>query len=310
MRVVTAAEIDAALTADEWLAQARAAFLAVSAGAARQPARQVIGLRKGLLGLMPGEAPALGVFGIKLVSLFPDAARHGLSSHQGLVVLFDGDSGAPLLLLDGARLTAWRTAAASVVASQVLARPDARRLALIGAGEQALAHLRLFRHGFTLAAITVWSRRPEAAAAFAREHGPDLTAAADIRDAITGADIICTVTKAVEPILLGAWLTPGQHVVAAGSSQPAKREIDAELVRRARVFVDWREGAAREAGDIEAAQTLLPAGSDAIRGEIGEVLAGRIAGRRDARDITLFKSLGMAAEDLYAADAIRRALAR
>lgn len=310
MRFVSAAEMDRAMTLDQWLAAARQAFIAVSEGQARQPARQVVALHKGLLGLMPGEAPAAGVFGIKLVSLFPDAPARGLSSHQGMVVLFDADSGAPVMLFDGAHLTAMRTAAASAVASLALVRPGATRLALIGTGEQAEIHLRFFRHAFPLAAVTVWGRDPAKAAQFAERHGQGLTitVAPTIRQAIADAEIICTLTKAVEPILFGAWLKPGQHIAAVGSSQPTKREIDPEVVMRARVYVDWREGAAREAGDIAAAKALLPPDSDPVIGEIGELLLGRAPGRLSPDDITLFKSLGMAAEDLYAAAAIRQAL--
>lgn len=297
-----AAEIDRLLTPADLIAMAERSFIAVSDGTARQPERTLLRVANGGFGLMPGEVTDPAVFGIKLVSLFPDAAAQGLSSHQGLVILFDGRTGEPRLIVDGARLTALRTAAASVVSVRALARMPVGTLGLIGCGEQAAAHLRLFRDVLPPQRVVVWARRRAAAEAFAQQHGGGIAIAGTVEEVCSQADVICTLTKAKEPILEGRWLRPGQHIVAAGSSTPDKREIDERAVARSSVFVDWRKGAEREAGDIRAAIAAGLCGEDVVRGEVGEVLLGRIGGRTAPDEITLFKSLGIAAEDLLLAN--------
>ena len=300
-----AAAIDRLASPADIVACVERSFRAISTGSARQPPRTLIKLERGGYGLMPGEVVDPPLFGIKLVSLFPDAPARGLSSHQGLVILHDGITGEPVLVADGARLTALRTAAASLVATRALMRPGPYTLGLVGCGEQAAAHLEIFRATLPPVRTLVWGRRPEAARAFAERHGDGVEAVASLEELVGAADVVCTLTKAVEPILLGRWLRPGQHVVAAGSSQPQKREIDEEVVARSAVFVDWREGAEREAGDIRAAIGSGRCGPEIVRGEIGEVLLGKVGGRAGAEEITLFKSLGVAAHDLLFAAWLR-----
>jgi ornithine cyclodeaminase len=221
------------------------------------------------------------------------------------VLLFEPEHGRPVAMLDAAELTAIRTAAVSGLATRLLARRDAGDLAILGSGEQARSHLAAMLAVRPIRRVRVWSRSAEHAAAFAaregERHGRAIEAVGSAREAVAGADIVCTVTASATPILLGEWLTPGMHVNAAGASRAASAEVDTEAVIRSRFFVDFRGAAAHEAGeylDALAAGAITPAH---VLGEIGEVAAGRVAGRSSEADITLFKSLGVAAEDLAAA---------
>jgi alanine dehydrogenase len=281
---------------------------ALARGEALQPLRQAHWLpdRRGLLGVMPGAL--LGdeaVLGIKVITVFHGNHAHGEESHQGSVLLFEAEMGKPLAILDAAAITAIRTAAMSALATRLLAREDAGDLALLGSGVQAKTHLAALREVRPLRRVRIWSRQAERAAYFAEEesarHGLPVEAAASARDAVEGADLVCTVTSSREPVLEGAWLAPGAHVNAVGACTPATREVDTETILRARVFVDRRESAMAEAGDL-----LIPiregaVGEDHIAGELGDLLLGRVAGRRSAEEITLFESLGLAVEDLAAA---------
>lgn len=281
---------------------------ALARGEALQPLRQAHWLpdRRGLLGVMPGAL--LGdeaVLGIKVITVFHGNHAHGEESHLGSVLLFEAEMGKPLAILDAAAITAIRTAAVSALATRLLAREDAGDLALLGSGVQAKTHLAALREVRPLRRVRIWSRHAESAARFAEEesarHGLPVEATATARDAVEGADLVCTVTSSREPVLEGAWLVPGAHVNAVGACTPATREIDTATVVRARVFVDRRESALAEAGDL-----LIPiregaVGEDHIAGELGDLLLGRVAGRRSAEEITLFESLGLAVEDLAVA---------
>jgi ornithine cyclodeaminase/alanine dehydrogenase-like protein (mu-crystallin family) len=271
------------------------ALAELSAGRVVQPVRSVVPVAEhgGFLGVMPAYAGALGA---KLVTFYPE--NRGVHTHHAMILLFRPETGEPLAILDGRLITEMRTAAASAVATDRLARPDVRVLAILGAGVQAASHLEALRQVRRFREVRVWS--PRRAAAFAREHG--ITAAASAEAALRGADVIVTATSATEPVLRGAWLEPGSHVNAVGACRPEWRELDNELVRRARVIVDSREAARLESGDVIAAGR--------IDAELGEVVAGTGAGRTAPGDITLFKSLGVAVEDVAAADLVfRRALA-
>jgi ornithine cyclodeaminase/alanine dehydrogenase-like protein (mu-crystallin family) len=275
----------------------------VSAGEAVNPLRSVTALPggKGRLGLMPGALPHAG-FGLKALSLFPDNPAAGLSSHLGVILLFEPEHGRPVAIVDAAEATAIRTAAVSGLATRLLAREDAGDLAILGSGEQAASHLAAMAAVRPLRRVRVWSRTAAHAQAFAaregERHGGRIEVAPDVEAAVRGADLICTVTAAREPILRGAWVAAGAHVNAVGASTPNAAEVDAELVRAARFFVDFRPSAEAEAGEYLMAKASGAIGSDHIAGEVGEVAAGRIAGRRTPEDITLFKSLGIAAEDI------------
>lgn len=292
------------------------AMSSVSRGEAQLPLRSVMPLPSGreFLGVMPGAMSQPAAFGAKLVCLFPDNPARGLSSHTGVVVIFDPESGQLRALLDAAEITAIRTAAASAAASRALARKDAGELCILGAGEQALAHLHAMMVVHRLRRVRLWGRDRNKATAFA-EHAASfckvpIEVRDTVKDAVTGADLICTTTGAKDPILEGAWLSPGMHINLVGASIQANSEIDPEGVKRARYFVDHRPAALAQAGELKRAMDAGLVSADHILGEIGEVHLGRCVGRRDDADITIYKSLGNAAQDLAAAHAVLEAAER
>jgi ornithine cyclodeaminase/alanine dehydrogenase-like protein (mu-crystallin family) len=259
--------------------------------------------------VMPAYSASLKAVGAKLISVFP--ANHGtkLDSHQGAIALFDGANGSIVALMDAASITAIRTAAVSGVATKLLARKDARNLAVLGAGVQGRSHVdaMLAAHP-AIKRVSVWSRTPAHATALGayvmkQYKGRVDTIHSDVRaeKVVEGADIICTVTASREPVLLGEWLKPGAHVNAVGASVPSARELDTTAVTRSRVFVDRRESAVNEAGDLIIPMKEGAFKAEDIAGEIGELLIGKVKGRRDDNEITLFKSLGIAVEDLASA---------
>ncbi|MEZ5332553.1 MAG: ornithine cyclodeaminase family protein [Thermoanaerobaculia bacterium] len=291
----------------EALAAAEEAFEALARGDVVNPLRQAVFRpdRAGLVGSMPAFLADPPTFALKVVTVFPGAHAAGLDSHQGAVLLFDGATGRPEAILEAGELTARRTAAASALATRELAREDAGDLALLGAGVQARAHLRAIAAVRSLRRVRVWNRTPERAAELAlwarSTAGLRVEPVGSARAAVEGADLVCTLTASAQPILEGAWLAPGCHVNAVGSCTPRAREVDAGLIRRARIVVDSRESALAEAGDLllAAANGAFDAGD--IVAELAEVVAGRAAGRTAADEITLYESLGLAIEDLTAA---------
>ena len=283
------------------------AMVKVSEGKAKLPLRTAMdidGVNK--LGIMPGVLE--GVYGVKLISLFPDNPAKGLSSHIGAMVLFDPETGAPTAMVDADALTAIRTAAASAVATRALAREEVKTLAIIGTGEQALAHIEAMGAVRGIRHVRIAGRTAARAKAFvakARGAFPALgfTACKNAEEAVNGADIICTVTSASTPVLKGAWVAAGTHINAVGASVPNMQEIDEATLLKARLFTDYRASALAQAREI------IEAGPKAeIIGEIGEVLAGKVHGRVEATDITLYRSLGIAAQDLICADFVRQQL--
>jgi ornithine cyclodeaminase len=248
------------------------------------------------------------VFGAKLISVFPENFAKGVQSHQGVVVLFDGESGAPVCILHAGEITAIRTAAASAVATDALARKDAKRLAILGYGEQARTHARAIAKVRKLEAITVWGRSPELAESYAREMQAELaipvTPAPTARVCAVDADIICTVTAAKEPILEGKWLRPGAHINIVGSSYAGPVEVDNDLVARARFIADSREGVLAQGAEFLRAKQAGVVSDAHVVGEIGQVLAGAIEGRQSPEQITAYKSLGHIVQDLAAASAL------
>ena len=262
------------------------ALAALSAGKVVQPVRAVLPVapHEGFFGVMPAYAGALGA---KLVTFYPKNA--GIHTHHALIVMFKAETGEPLAVLDGRLITEMRTAAASAVATERLARPDASVLAIIGSGVQAGSHLAALRHVRSFKEVRVWS--PRNAPAFAKRHG--VQAAASAEAAVRGADVVVVAASATTPILEGRWLSPGTHVNAIGATRPNWRELDDDLVITARIFVDSREAALRESGDVIAARSEVV--------EIGAVVSGADPGRRSPQEITLFKSVGVAVEDVAAA---------
>jgi ornithine cyclodeaminase len=293
-----------------------AALVALSRGEAAMPLRQIVWRsdRTGALGLMPSRLDGPGgpgSLGAKIVTFFPKNEGTELDSHQGAVLLFEAERGRLLAVIDATSVTAIRTAAVSAVATRALARPDAKDLALVGSGVQARTHLEAIRAERSLSRVRVASLTPERARAFAAREsarlGLTVTACDTVRQAVEGADIVCTVTSSRQPVVEGAWLAPGVHLNVVGSSVAAAREVDTAAVVRSRLFVDRRESALAEAGDF-----LIPRNEGAltdahIQAELGEVLAGAHPGRSGRDEITLFKSVGLAVEDLAAAQAIHAA---
>jgi ornithine cyclodeaminase len=282
-------------------------MVAVSEGRVVLPLRSVMMMPGdlGMLGNMPGYLAEPECFGVKLVSLIPRNKPPRYSSHLGLVLLFEVEHGQPVALLDAAEITAIRTAAASALATRLLARPDAGSLAILGAGEQARSHLAAMCVVRKLHRIRVWARDRAKAAAFAEaeseKHGVSIEVADTPRDAVTRADIICTVTKAREPILLGEWIEPGAHLNVVGSSIASAAEIDTPAVVKSRFFVDYRSSTITEGGEYLRALRVGAITPEHIQAEIGEVANGSKPGRASPQEITLYKSLGIAPQDLAAA---------
>jgi ornithine cyclodeaminase len=261
-----------------------------------------------LMGLMPafrtGDNP---VWGFKHIIVAPGNAARGLDPHQGAILLNDGETGRLIALVDATAITAIRTAAVSAVATKALARPDASRIAIVGTGHQARAHVKAMRCILPEGRIVVGSRSVEQAKAFADEVGAD--AAPSIEAAVADADVICTVTSSRSPVLRHAWIRPGAHINAVGTSDPNAREIGGDLVGASAFFVDSRAQAEIECGEYRLARDEGALAADSSPAELGEVLTGRREGRPDREAITLFKSLGLAVEDLAAAE-LAVALAR
>lgn len=282
-----------------------AAMIAVSHGKANLPQRSIMPLGNGnAMGIMPGGLAEPHIHGIKLVSLYPENPMRGLSSHQGVILLFDSRDGRPIAAVDGASVTAQRTAAASAAATRALSRTNSRVLAILGAGEQADHHLPAHLSVRPFDEVRVWTRTFANAEAFAARHArsvASIRAVATAQEAVRGADVVVTATASPIAILKGAWLEPGQHVNLVGASVASAREIDDEGVARGRYFVDTLAGARTQAGEYIDALKGGAIAENHILGEIGQVYDGTLRGRLSDRDITIYKSLGIAAQDLAAA---------
>ncbi len=263
-----------------------------SDGKVVQPVRTMLPVaeHQGFLGLMPAYTGS--ALGAKLVAFYPRNTE--VPTHHATILLFRPETGEPLVTMDGRLITEVRTAAVSAVATDRLAKSDASVLALIGAGVQARSHLEALRLVRDFREVRVWS--PRRAATFAEEHG--VHAAASAEEAVRGADVVVTATTSQTPVLFGEWLSPGAHVNAVGAARPDWRELDDGVLSRARVYVDSREAAMKESGDVIAAGEVVA--------EIGEVAAGTEPGRRSAEEVTLFKSFGLAVEDVAAAELVYR----
>jgi ornithine cyclodeaminase/alanine dehydrogenase-like protein (mu-crystallin family) len=263
----------------------------------------------GLLGLMPahraGDAPA---YALKEIVVTPDNPTRGLDAHQGAVLLHDGETGQLVAVVNASPITEIRTAAVSAVATRALARPGAERVAILGAGVQARAHVHAMRAVLDDPEVRIWARRLAAAEQLAAEVGAIVAPSADA--ALFGAEVVCTTTTAREPILERRWLARGAHVNAVGSSIPTTRELDTATMADASLFVDRRESTLNESGDYLLAMKEGALGPDHIKAEVGEVLAGIHPGREHDDELTVFKSLGLAVEDLASAELlVRRARA-
>jgi ornithine cyclodeaminase/alanine dehydrogenase-like protein (mu-crystallin family) len=305
--VLSRSDVERMLSMQKCIELMEGALASLARGEVMLPLRPVLKIpeSQNVFALMPAYSRSLNAIGTKLISVYPGNHGTPLDSHQGVVMLFDAGTGSPCALMDAVSITAIRTAAVSAVATKVLARTDARVLAILGSGTQARTHLDAMLCARPFKSVRVWSRDTSHARAFAQEaarrHVVDVSVSESAEVAVRGADVVCTVTAARQPVLLGEWLSAGAHVNAVGASLATTRELDTEAVKRSRVFVDRRESALNEAGDL-----IIPIQERAITenhivAELGELLAGNAHVRRDARDVTLFKSLGLAIEDLACA---------
>ena len=279
------------LSMEELIPAMAKAMADLSSGKVVQPGRVMLPVaeHQGFLGLMPAYGGALGA---KLVAFYPN--NQGIPSHHAMILLFKPETGEPLVTMDGRLITEMRTAAVSAVATRLLARPEASVLGILGSGVQARSHLAALRLVRTIREVRVWS--PRNAAAFAREFG--VSAVPTAEEAVRGSDIVVVATSSQTPVLSGAWLAPGTHINAVGAPRPTWRELDDDALRKARLYVEQREAATRESGDVIAAGKIFA--------EIGEVVAGSKPGRQSADEITLYKSVGVAVQDIVSAELVYR----
>jgi ornithine cyclodeaminase/alanine dehydrogenase-like protein (mu-crystallin family) len=302
--VLNSEEVERLLDMPGCMAAMEEALVALARGDFHLPLRPVVRPpgESSFLGLMPtfrgGERP---LYALKSVAVFPDNPARGLDPHQGSVTLYDGTTGELIAMMNATPITAIRTAAVSGVATRALARADARELAVVGAGHQAHAHVAAMLEARPFERIRVASRTYESASRLAAEW-PTVAAVETAEEAVRGADVICTVTSSDEPVVRGEWLAPGAHVNAVGACFPHVRELDSAAVARASLFVDRRESAEKEAGDYLLALQEGAIAESHIKAELGEVLAGIAPGRASDDEITIFESLGLAVEDLAAAE--------
>lgn len=306
MRFIDREEVARRLTYEVCIPIVRDAMIAFSKKETTQLLRSIIPLADGrMFGIMPGALGPHAPFGAKLISIFPENSAQGGQSHQGLVILFDPETGAPVCVVHAGEITAIRTAAASAVATDALARKDARHLAILGTGEQAATHARAIAKVRTLESITLWGRSAERSRALAKQLHSELSlpviSAESAKEAVASADIICTVTSSAEPILKGTWVSPGAHLNLVGSSHAGPTEVDNELIVRSRFIADSREGVLAQGAEFLRAKAAGLIGDDHIVAEIGQVLAGKVAGRRSQDEITVYKSLGHIVQDLSTA---------
>jgi ornithine cyclodeaminase len=278
---------------------------ALARGEATMPLRTVFPIPDGAFAVMPAALANPSTVGAKLITVLPKNNSSKYDSHQGAVLLFDTDVGSLLAVMDASTITQIRTAAVSGVATDALAKEDASSLGLIGAGAQGYSHLDAMMAVRPIKTVKVWSRNGASAEKLAKvardKYNVDARAVATGKDASTGMDIICTATASNDPVLLGEWLSPGAHINAVGASQNHAREIDSASVVRSRLYVDRRESALKEPGDIVTPIKNGEITPDHIVGEVGDVLIGKAPGRTNDQEITLFKSLGLAIEDLASA---------
>ena len=304
--IVNQADVARLLPMPECIEAMAQALEATARGEVLLPLRQVVPLPNhlGAVASLPAYSRALGAVGVKVICVFPGNRGTEFDSHQGAVLLFEGVHGSLKAIVDASEVTAIRTAAVSGVATRLLAREEAADLAILGSGVQARVHLEAMLQVRTIKRVRVWSPTLEHARAFAelesKRHDVAIEPAGSAHGAVNGAHIICTTTSARTPVLKGAWVEPGVHINAVGSSVKSTRELDGEAMAKALLFVDRRESTLNEAGDFLLAKAEGAIGDGHIRGEIGDLLLGRVPGRTARDDITLFKSLGLAVEDLAA----------
>jgi alanine dehydrogenase len=314
-RLLTEADVKTVLTMDDLIETMTSALQRFSRGLVVQPVRSVISVKgdEAFFGTMPALVRQPDALGAKLVTVFGSNAARGLDTHQAAIVLLDPDTGALRGLLDGRYITEARTAAVSAVSSRLLARSTASSLAIIGTGVQARSHLEALSRVHRLRSVTVWSPNADRRRRFAEQMSGaacPVKAVDHAGEAVVGADVIVLATSSPTPVVDNGWVKPGAHVIGVGACRPTQREMDPELVTRGRLFVDSRQAALVEAGDVVLGIQEQRISPEHIVAELGEV-AGGATGRRSDQEVTIFKSLGLAVEDVTAADlAYRRAVER
>jgi alanine dehydrogenase len=313
-RLLTEGDVAALLPIDVLVGAMEQALRRFSTGGVVQPVRTVLPVGNEFFGVMPAYVQDPPILGAKLVSVFPKNAGLNLPTHLATVLLFSPETGALLALVGATFITEMRTAAVSAISANLLARDDASRLAIIGSGVQARSHLLALEHVFELSEVRVWSPTPEHQAAFIEEMESRtktrIVGTDSAEQAVLAADIVVLATSAREPVVQSEWIKAGAHVISVGACRPDQREMDPALVLRGRLFVDSRAAALAEAGDVVMAIQERRFTASHIAGELGELIDGKVEGRRSPRDVTIFKSLGLAVEDVVAAElAYRRALA-
>ena len=311
-RLLTEHHVTALLPPADLIPAMEAALAQFSAGEVQQPVRTVlsVGPRKAYFGVMPAYVAAPPQMGAKLVTVFGDNLAKGLPSHLATILLFDPETGALAAVMDGRYITEARTAAVSAVSAKALSRADAAQLAILGTGVQARSHLEALVEVRALAEARVWSPQPRSRERFVVEMAGRVAVPVRACDsaeaAVRDADIVVLVTSSPTPVVDDAWVAPGTHVISVGACRPDQREMAPTLVARGRLVVDSRAAALVESGDV--VQGIREGRFDAthVVGELGEVLLGRAVGRRSPSEVTIFKSLGMAVEDVAAADLVYR----
>jgi ornithine cyclodeaminase len=311
-RLLTEAQVQSLLPMSDLISAMEAAVARFSAGEVLQPVRTVlaVGPTKAYYGLMPAYIPKPPSLGAKVVTVFGSNTARGLPTHLATIFLLDPETGALLAIMDGRYITEARTAAVSAVSARFLARPEAATLAIIGTGVQARSHLEAFAEVRALREACVWSPQARSRERFVSEMSGRVAvpvrAAESAEQAVRGADLIVLVTSSPTPVIDDGWVSSGAHVVCVGACRPDQREMPPALVARGRVFVDSRAAALVESGDIVMGMAEGRFTQSHVRGELGEVVLGRVQGRTSAADVTIFKSLGMAVEDVVAADLVFR----
>ena len=295
MKIFDEDAVRSLLTMEELIPAMKSALADLSNKKAVQPVRTIVPVAEhhGFFGVMPAYNGALGA---KLVTFYPE--NKTVHTHNGVIMLFRPETGEPIAMMDGRLITEMRTAAVSAVATDLLARQDVRTLAIIGSGVQARSHLESMRIVRQFTDVRVWS--PRNARAFADTNGIELSRSAE--EAVQGADVVVVVTGSQAPVLFGKWISPGMHINAVGANRPTWRELDDEVLNMSKIYVESRESAMVESGDLIAAGKIFA--------EIGEVVSEKMPARQTDDEITLFKSLGCAVEDIAAADLVYRKATR
>ena len=311
-RLLTEQQVHSLLPMPDLIAAMESALAKFSAREVLQPVRSVltVGPTKAYFGLMPAYVPTPASLGAKLVTVFGENHKRDLPSHLATILLLDPETGALQAIMDGRYITEARTAAVSAVSTRFLAKPDASTLAIIGSGVQARSHLEAYHLVRQLKEVRIWSPKQRSREQFVddmSDHVPvPIVAATTAEAAVSGADLIVLVTSSPTPVIEDQWVSNGAHVVCVGACRPNQQEMPPGLVARSRLYVDSKAAAVVESGDVVMNIAAKLFDESHIRGEIGELVLGRIEGRRSAGEITVFKSLGMAVEDVVAADLVFR----